>query len=90
MCNTCGRYEQKLSTTNNPLKVSLAAVFEAAAEMGDAHAQLQLGRIYKKGLGVFADTKKALKLYKSAKLQGVKEAVGALVDALTCGDCGSK
>jgi TPR repeat protein len=81
---------EKRPPSNPAIKLWVAAVFEAAAEMGDAHAQLQLGRLYEEGLGVFVDTKKALKLYKSAKLQGLEEADAALVAALTCGDCSSK
>jgi TPR repeat protein len=69
---------------------AVAKIFEASAKMGDANAQYQLGLMYEGGRGVFADTKKALKLYKSAMLQGHDRAEAALIAALTCGECCSK
>jgi hypothetical protein len=80
-------YKYEKQQSDNP---AVAKIYEAAAEMGDANAQLQLGRMYEEGRGVFSDTKKALKLYKSAKLQGLEGADAALVAALTCGECCSK
>ena len=73
--------------SNNP---AVAKIFEASAKMGDANAQYQLGRMCEEGRGMFADTKKALKLYKSAALQGHDRAEAALVAALTCSECCSK
>jgi hypothetical protein len=80
-------YKYEKMQSYNPVVVG---VFEAAAELGDANAQLQLGRMYEEGRGVFADTKKALKLYKSAMQQGLEGADAALVAALTCDDCCNK
>ncbi len=68
----------------------VVGVFEAAAKSGDANAQLQLGRMYEEGRGVFLDTKKALKLYKSAMQQGLESAYAALVAVLTCDNCCNK
>jgi TPR repeat protein len=80
-------YKYEVEQCSHPTAVR---VFEAAAEMGDANAQLHLGRMYEEGRGVFANTKKALKLYNSARMQGHDGAVAALVAALTCGKCCGK
>jgi TPR repeat protein len=77
-------YKYENEQCSNPTAVK---VFEAAAQMGDANAQLQLGRMYEEGRGVFLDTQKALKLYNNARMQGHDGAAAALVAAMTCGKC---
>jgi TPR repeat protein len=80
-------YKYEKVQSNSPY---VAKIFEAAANLGDANAQLQLGRMYEEGRGVFADMKKALKLYRSAMLLGHDGAEAALDAALTCGNCSCK
>ena len=79
------KYEQEQSS--NP---AVASVFEAAAALGDANAEYQLGLMYEQGRAVFQDTKKALKLYNSAMLKGLVKAGDAVENALKCGHCCSK
>jgi len=53
------------------------------AEQGDADAQLNLGRMYKKGDGVTQDYRTALKWYRLAAEQGILDAqtnLGAMYD----------
>jgi TPR repeat protein len=45
-------------------------IWRPLAEQGDVAAQIQLGDMYLRGIGVKADSKEALKWYHSAALQG--------------------
>lgn len=58
-------------------------LFRQSAEQGNASAQLNVGYLYDKGLGVPQDHKKAFKWYRMAAEQGISEAqyrVGYLYD----------
>jgi hypothetical protein len=54
------------------------ALFELAADRGDAMAQYSLARMHRDGRGVARDTKRAAALYKLAADQGYAAAQGAL------------
>ena len=73
-----------------PDNIAVASVFEAAAALGDANAEWQLGLMYEQGRGVFQDTKKALKLFSSAGLKGLDQAHDAVEKALKCNRCCSR
>lgn len=80
-------YKYEKEQSSNP---AVAIVFEAAAALGDANAEYQLGLMYLQGRGVFQDTKKALKLFKSAILKGHYDAEDAVENALKCDHCCGK
>jgi TPR repeat protein len=80
-------YKYEKDQPDNP---AVATVFEAAAALGDANAEWQLGLMYEQGRGVFQDTKKAMKLYNSAGLKGLDQAHDAVEKALKCNRCRSR
>lgn len=78
-CGTAaaGIEEAKRAYHNGDFKAAFEE-FQRLADQGDAHAQYNLGVMYRKGNGVAQDDKQAVAWYRKAAAQGLADAQGNL------------
>jgi TPR repeat protein len=77
-------YAEFLSSRSSNSKEALQW-YRRAAERGNAWAQLKLGDVYLKGLGVPVDAEKAIRLYLASAKSGNLHAMTALGDMYAAG-----